>query len=233
MTWAALAGVVIAFWDRFAGTVNRRYVWVLVLGGLGTFIGIAAGGRIFGHYLMQLIPFSVPFVALAVAWVGRRYRGLSWLALALMALWWGEPLARKYLHHARRLERGEPLWNDPATQLVRYLDQAGARGRPLFLLDAHIGYWLLDSPVPTRVGHPSNLGRTAMTRMIEGSDWHACGEFDSIFARGPWYVVVPEDRSTLGLDRKAERCLNEHLAAGYQRHETIDRLVVYRRQPQP
>lgn len=206
----------------------RRTAWILLGGGLATLAGICAGGRVFGHYLMQLLPFAAPLFAAALWMVGRRSRLAAGLLLVVLVIWWGEPLARKYLHHVRRVQAGEPLWNDPALQVVRYLDQAGARGRPLFLLEAHIAYWMLDSLPPSRVGHPSNFARTGLTRAVEGAHWTAAAEFDAIFNRAPEFVVVPEDMTRLGLDAGLRADLNRRLAEGYREVETIAGLRVFR-----
>ncbi len=225
-----VAGMAVGWMRRTATPVTGRMVVVLLLGGLGTMAGICAGGRIFDHYLMQTLPFSAPLFALAVEALGRRRRFVSVLALAFVVLWWGEPLARKYLHHARRLEAGEPLWNDPAIQLARYLDQAGARGQTLYLTDAHIAYWLLDAKVPTRIGHPSNIGRPAMIRALAGPAWTACAEYESIFAQKPVFVVLSSNPALPRVERDGLDCLHAKVDAEYRRHGTVDYLQIYRRQ---
>ncbi len=216
-----------------AGSGERRMVAVLLLGWLATFVGVAAIGHVFGHYLMQLLPFAAPLFACAGAGLYRPGRPLAGLAALLALLWWGEPLARKYLHHARRLADGEPLWADPATRLVDYLDRAGMRGQPLFLADAHIAYWLLDSRVPTRIAHPSNLGRADLTRAVAGEHWSASAELDAIFAQHPQFVVLPDDMRLLSLDRAARHSLDAHLASGYQPVEAIGHLHLYRLREPP
>lgn len=227
-TLGLLAGAVGLLAGRGFTTTTRRTAWVLVGGGLATLAGICAGGRVFGHYLMQLLPFVAPLFAAAGFLVARRSRWVAGLLLVVLAVGWGEPLARKYLHHVRRVQAGEPLWNDPALQLVRYLDQAGARGRPLFLLEAHIGYWMLDSIPPSRVGHPSNFARTGLTQAVEGANWSAAAEFDAIFDRAPVFVVVPEDMTRLGLTQGLRAGLFRRLAAAYREVATIEGLRVFR-----
>lgn len=225
-----VAGLVFGWMRRAATPVAGRMVVVLLVGWLGTMAGICAGGRVFDHYLMQVLPFSAPLLAVAVEALGRRWRILSVMALAFVLFWWGEPLARKYLHHVRRLEAGEPLWNDPAIKLARYLDQAGARGQTLYLTDAHIAYWLIDAKVPTRIGHPSNIGRPAMMRALAGPAWTACAEYESIFAQKPAFVVLSKNPSLPRVDRDGLDCLHRELATAYRLHGIVDYLHIYGRQ---
>lgn len=226
-------GVVIglfAAWRRRPGTpVAGRLTVILAAGWLGTMAGICAGGRVFDHYLMQVLPFSAPLFAVAVEAVGRRWRLASVLVLLLLAVGWGEPLARKYLHHARRLAAGEPLWNDPATRLTDYLERAGTRGQTLYLTDAHIAYWLLDAKVPTRIGHPSNIGRPAMMRALAGPAWTACAEYEAIFAQQPRFVVLSSNPALPRVEREGIECLHRELASAYQLHGVVEYLRIYRR----
>lgn len=229
LTLGVGAGVILlALCPVYGGSARRMLVY-LVVGGAVTLAGICAGGRIFGHYLMQMLPFLAPLFAVAIRDAGARWKLGSWLVLLYPLLAWSEPVARTYLHHARRLAAGEPLWNDPASRVVRYLDQAGARGAPLFLATAHIGYWLLDSVPPTRVGHPSNLGRPRMTRAVEGSDWHARDELAKIFEQEPRFVVLPTDMKILNLDGQARAFLRAQVARDYRLEQTLGDALVYRR----
>lgn len=229
LTTSVLLGTIFILVRPVYGGSARRTLAMLLVGGAVTLAGICAGGRIFGHYLMQMLPFTAPLFAVAVRDVGARWKSLSWLVLLFPLITWGEPVARTYLHHARRLAAGEPLWNDPASRVVRYLDQAGARGEPLFFATAHIGYWLLDSVPPTRVGHPSNLGRLRMTRAVEGADWQASDELVKIFGRQPRFVVLPDDMKLLNLDGPARAFLRARLEQDYRLDQTTGDALVYRR----
>lgn len=213
----------------FAAGVNRRMALVLVAGWLGTGAGIAAGGWLFEHYLIQLLPFMAPFFAITFARLARSRRRAAALAVMLCCAWWCAFLARPYLHHVRRLRAGEGFRDDPPARLVAHLDRAGARGKTLFIADAHIAYWLLDAEVPTRIVHPSNMGRPAMMRAVFGPQWTAAAELDSIFARAPAFVVLPDELNLLDLDADAQRRLRDHLNAAYRLDTSIAQLRVYAR----
>lgn len=207
---------------------GRRMAVILLLGWLGCFVGISAGRRVSGHYLIQLLPFMAPVFGLAVAGLARRWQARSRLAVSLVMVWWGVPVTAAYVGHARRLAVGMPLWSDRATNVTRYLDAAGARGEVLFLADAHIAYWLLDAKVPTRNIHPSNLGRVEMMRALEGPEWTTCGEFVAIFAQRPRFVALPLHGPTRW-DATASACLQAQLEADYQPDRVIDQVLIYRR----
>lgn len=208
--------------------VSRRMTVILLLGWLGTCASISAGGHVFGHYLIQLLPFGAPLFATAVVALGHRRPALSQVAVCLVAVWWGVPVSLAYIQHARRLQAAAPLWSDRATKVTQYLDAAGARGEVLFLADAHIAYWLLDAKVPTRNIHPSNFGRVAMLRALEGTTWTACGEFAAIFAQHPQFVTLPL-HGPQRWDASASACLAAHLRAGYQLDRVIEQVQIYRR----
>ncbi len=207
---------------------GSRMATILLLGWLGSCVGISAGGRVFGHYLIQLLPFGAPLFAVAVAGLDHRRPVLSRVAALLVVSWWGVPVSLAYVGHAQRLLAGMPLWSDRATNVTRYLDAAGARGEVLYLADAHIAYWLLDAKVPTRSIHPSNLGRVEMMRALEGPTWTTCGEFAAIFAQRPTFVALPL-HGPKRWDAAASACLQAHLSAGYRPDRVIDQVQIYRR----
>lgn len=233
LTLGFLAGAVLQLVGRSGEGRNRRVALLLVAGWLGTAAGVAAGGALFPHYLMQLLPFMAPLLACALAGLAGRSRIIAAAMTLALVLGWCACLARPYLHHVRRLAAGAPLLNDPPARLAAYLEQAGARGQPLFLLDAHVVYWLLDSEPPTRIVHPSNLGRGAMMRAVLGPQWTAEGELDAIFARRPLFVVLPKDLRLLNLDAGAQRHLLERVAASYRLETVIAHLRVFRRLDPP
>jgi len=224
----ALAGAVLAWRQGPAGGPARRFTAILVLGAAATAAGISSGGRIYGHYLVQLLPFAAPLCAVAAAAAWRRRTPLA-LALGLaVAASWGVPLAAAYAGPLGRLARGEPLWNDPASRVTAYLEAAGGRGQVMYLAEAHIAYWLLDAPMPLRIAHPSELGRLSVMRVVEGPDWTPCGEFAAIFARRPAFVVLPVG-GPRRWDDSAAACLARQLAEGYRAERVVDNLQVLRR----
>lgn len=239
-SWVTMASVLPLMTSVLLGTIfilvrpvyggsARRTLAMLLVGGAATLAGICAGGRIFGHYLIQMLPFAAPLFAVTIKDVGARWRALSWLVLLFPLIAWSEPVTRTYLHHVRRLAEGQPLWNDRAMRVVRYLEQAGARGQTLFLAEAHIGYWMLDSIPPTRVGHPSNLGRTAMTSAVVGPEWSSLRELAAIFDQQPAFVVLPQETNILKLEAEARAYLWQRVEQDYQLVQTVDDLLIYRR----
>lgn len=233
LTLGFLAGAAMQLLGRAGQDRNRRVAAVLVTGWLGTAAGVAAGGALFTHYLLQLLPFMAPLLACALARTAGRSRAIAGVLTLALVLGWCACLARPYLHHYRRLVAGEPLCNDPPARLTAHLEQAGARGQTLFLADAHVAYWLLDAVPPTRIVHPSNLGRGAMMRAVLGPQWTAEGELDAIFARRPLFVVLPKDLRLLNLDAGTQRYLLDLVAASYRLDKVIEHLRVFRRLDPP
>lgn len=227
----ALAGALLA-WRQGPGSPGRRMAVILVAGAAATAAGICTGGRIYGHYLVQLLPFAAPLCAVAAARAWRR-RTPATLALSLaVAASWAAPLAAAYAGPLGRLARSEPLWNDPASRVTAYLEEAGGRGQVMFLAEAHVAYWLLDAPLPLRIAHPSELGRMSVMRVVEGPDWTTCGGFAAIFARHPAFVVLPTG-GPQRWDDAAATCLDQQLSEGYRLERVIDNLRVFRRREDP
>ena len=170
-----------------------------------------------------------PLFAVALSPLARARRSALVLASVALCVWWGALLARPYLHHLRRWQAGKGFRDDPPARLVAHLEREGARGKTLFIADAHIAYWLLDAEVPTRVVHPSNLGRPAMMRAVFGPQWTAASEIDAIFAREPAFIVLPADLALLDLDGDARQHLTDRLDASYRFDTSIAQLRVYAR----
>ena len=98
------------------------------------------------------------------------------------------------------------------------------------MLTDHIVYWLTDTESPTRLAHPSNIGRRYFLEMALGKNATTESELNNIFQKSPEFVVLP---STLWfLDDSGKQELNKLLDARYTLATQIWKRKIYRIRPE-
>ena len=94
------------------------------------------------------------------------------------------------------------------------------------MLTDHIVYWFTNWEAPTRLAHPSNIGRRYLLEMALGQNATTESELDNIFQKAPEFVVLP---STLWfLDESGKHHLNKLLDARYMLAIQIQKRKIYR-----
>jgi 4-amino-4-deoxy-L-arabinose transferase-like glycosyltransferase len=213
---------------RQAGDAERRGFGVVSLFAVGTAVGIAKGGAVAEHYMIQLVPFAALFGASLVdRWprYGRRAVLVVTSVAAAVSL---RPVLVEYRTLVVRLMAGEELRQGPEYEIAAYLKQEGARGRPIYLLRDQIVYWFLESfPLTRLTTHPSNIGKPALLSTVVGKGASTEGELTKVFEKNP-EVVVTEDH-VVYLTEGAQRRLERILADEYVLAKEIQGRKIFRR----
>ncbi len=204
-------------------------VQLLSLAVIGVVLSFIKGGRVNGHYLIQFHPaFLVLFAMVlikAVPPISRRWRPLLLLLLLL-------PLEsyKEYYDVARhKLERGT-FYNGEGFSVPAYLLEHHMASQPVFFLEYHIGYWLLDISPPTRAAtHPSNLCRDEAFKFYGNPRETSMEELAYIMEElQPEVVVTRYERRIFDQKEEAEnQYMLNYLAKHYKVVALVDRAEIH------
>lgn len=138
-----------------------RTIQILLVAICGVLISFIKGGRINGHYLIQLHPMLVVLIGVVISHLIHQYRPklpkvvLLFLLVALpvesyMEYW--NIFKNKYERHT--------FFNGEGFSVPNYIKDNQLDTKNILFLEYHIGYWNLDTLPPTTAAtHPSNLCR--------------------------------------------------------------------------
>ena len=126
---------------------------------VGILISYVQSGKVNGHYLIQLYPFILVPLGMAVAKlppIQKKYRPVVIILLILIPM-------ESYLEYvnifSNRLEKGS-FYNGEGIDVPRYIMDNKLETSNIFFTEYHIGYWVLDESPPTKPAtHPSNITR--------------------------------------------------------------------------
>jgi hypothetical protein len=225
-----LGGIIgLVVWLRERSTVAFRKLPLVALGvgGLATAAGVAAGGASLDHYMIQLVPFVVPLIAVAMHGLSRWHPLAACFAGGLLLVSWGATWGNAVQRPFPGPRSPEFARHDYVREMVDYLDQHGARGEVLYFLHGHIGYWLLDAVPPTRIAHPSNLTKIELSRALEHPDWSPEREIDHVFRQHPRFVILPGPVWYLDDYPEVKEHIESYLVESYERVTTIGWYRIY------
>ncbi|MCX2718288.1 ArnT family glycosyltransferase [Lentiprolixibacter aurantiacus] len=198
----------------------------------GVCFSFIKGGKINGHYLIQIYPILLLFVGSVVA----RIEGIqNWkagpVAVLLLILLPVESYKEYYAVYAYNKERGT-YFNGEGISVPDYLKKEGLDNKSVLLFEYHIGYWKLNqSPLTKAATHPSNLCRDQLFPYFENPRLTALEELKYIMEDlKPGIVVVRKDKPIF--DRKQEQAnayTSQYIQDHYVLHHTIDRAEIYLR----
>jgi len=192
-----VGGVCVAWRYRRLGHSQRHAVQVLGAAMAAVALSIFLTGIFYQRHMLQLLPFAVILAAIAYEPLCRR--GMAWqvtvlAAASLVAVLALKPVPQKWKRVLDRVQAGE-LMAGQVKDLADYLRPRCGEDCSVFLMSDHLGYWLLDKPLPTKIAHPSNLAVPYVYTLPGMRSRNPEEEFKAIFAAKPAYVVVRSAKS--------------------------------------
>lgn len=139
--------------------LKDRSIQILTVVVIGVLLSFVQAGKVNGHYLIQLYPFILIPLGIAVAKfppIQKKYRTVITILLILIPM-------ESYLEYgniiSNKLKKGS-LYNGEGIEVPRYIEEHTLETRDIFFTEYHIGYWVLDEAPPTKAAtHPSNITR--------------------------------------------------------------------------
>jgi hypothetical protein len=149
------------------------------------------GGLPFTHYLIQLVPF-MSLTASSILCSTKSFNArLIIMGMVLLALITSmPPIITEYEIIISRVLDGLPINHGTAYAVADYIRQHNVNRKPVYMMDDHIVYWLLDlKPLSKSTTHPSNISREYLLKVLVGPGTTTEMELAKIFDKKPLFIV--------------------------------------------
>ncbi len=207
-------------WLDFKNTTHT----VLLVAIIGVLVSFLKGGRINGHYLIQLYPMLLVLLAVTVHTLSTNYKPK--LPKALLFLLFLIPV-ESYLEYANIVQskfKSGTFFNGEGFTVPDYIHNNQLEKEHILFLGYHIGYWNLESLPPTKAAtHPSNICRDELFPFFDNERGTAIEELRYIMEeQRPKTIVVRQGRRVF--DKKEEQ-LNKYIDAYLLKHYRVHAVV--------
>ncbi|WP_075591112.1 ArnT family glycosyltransferase [Labilibacter marinus] len=182
-----------------------KNVLLLSIFTLGVLFMLMKGGKVNGHYLLQLYPFMWFFILELGSLINfskiRKAGFLLWILVLLPA----EAYIEYYKMGESIAKRGT-LYHGETFEVVDYIQKDEPELENAFFAYFHIGYWLMDIQPPTKIAtHPSNLLRPYLYDIVKGTHGSPMAEMKYLLEEvQPTFVVNKYERLPFGGRKSAE-----------------------------
>jgi hypothetical protein len=187
----------------------------VVIAGVG--LSMALAGWFYEHHTLQLLPFACLLALETYERItSRRWRIAlgAWVVVTTgLAM---QDVAREGLGLLRRAG-SDNLMTGPAGELADYLRDRCGPDCSVFLLTDHLGYWLLDKPLPTQLAHPAMIMAPYVYAVPGMRSASPEEELRAIFAQEPTFVVRAVETEEWWLDGAGEDLVLPFLERRYER----------------
>ena len=217
-------------WKRnYLDFKNTTMQW-LSLAVVGIVFSFIKGGRINGHYLIQLHPIFMILFAIFVSQIAIlkkwNYRPYVFFMLLLLPV-------ESYMEYGNiirtKITRGT-FFNGEGITVPQYIKAHKINTENILFLGYHVGYWLLHENPPVRSAtHPSNICRNELFPFYDNPRETAVEELKYIMEEvQPKTVVIRKNRSIFDPHLIAENTyINAILKNDYEPPITVDMAEIY------
>lgn len=217
-------------WKRnFLDFKNSTLQWVslVVVGIVFSFI---KGGRINGHYLIQLHPIFMVLFAIFISQISYlkkwNYRPYVFFLLLFLPM-------ESYLEYGNiiktKINRGS-FFNGEGISVPNYIKEHQIDTKNILFLGYHVGYWSLDAKPPVKSAtHPSNICRNELFPFYDNQRETAVEELKYIMeVLQPQTVVIRKNRSIFDPQLLEEnKYIDNQLQEKYNKPITVDLAEIY------
>jgi len=219
-------------WKKRYIDFKKPAVQILFIAIIGVVLSFMKGGRVNGHYLIQLHPLLIIFVGIAaskISWPRTvRFKKLILVVLVLIP-------AETYLEYANiiknKISKGT-FYNGEGISVPAYITENKLDKKNILFLEYQIGYWFLNVSPPTKIAtHPSNLCKDELFKFFDNPRKTSVAELQYIMeVLRPKTIVIRGDRPIFN-KREVEQnaYLNAYLAKYYKIHAKVESAKILQR----
>ncbi len=162
-TCLIIIGFFLWAWKKKYLDLKNRHVQVLFVTVIGILFSFVRGGKINGHYLIQVYPALLILVGMVLVTIPLlkkiKWKPYYFLILLLVPM---ESYLEYYAILKHKVEKGT-YFNGEGIEVPRYIQDHDLDSSNILFLEYHIGYWLLDKKPLTKIStHPSNICKVEM-----------------------------------------------------------------------
>lgn len=211
---------------------KNRTIQLLLVALIGVLFSFAKGGRINGHYLIQLHPMLLILVAIVSYNLVMQYKPKLPVYAAFIALLIP---AESYLEYANVLQNKYnkgTFFNGEGFAAPQYILEHNLDTENIMFFEYHIGYWNLDTLPPTTAStHPSNICRNELFTFYGNPRKNSVEEIKYIMHElRPQTVVIRKGRRIFDKKEIEENeYINTYLDKHYKVIATVDNAEILQR----
>lgn len=206
-------------------------IQILLIVFSGVMISFIQAGKVNGHYLIQLFPFILIPIGIAVGKLPPLKENYKIVIIFFFVLL---PM-EAYLEYANiisnKIEKGS-FFNGEGIDVPNYIIENNMETKNIFFTEYHIGYWVLGETPPTKAAtHPSSIGREELFPFMNNPRKTRIEELSYILeVLQPKTIVARKgkrifDKKMVDLNTYIDNYLEQY----YTLSKTIDRGLIYQR----
>ena len=227
-----VAGFLFLSWKKGWIDFKNRAVVLITISIFGVLISFLKGGRINGHYLIQVYPMLVIFSAIAVQSMLATYKPKIPKVLLFILLLIPIESYLEYVNIVQNRYQKGSFFNGEGFTVPEYITDMGLEKKNMLFLGYHIGYWNLNSVPPTKAStHPSNICRDELFPFFDNPRENSIQELRYIMEElRPKTIVVRQGRRIF--DKKEEEeneYIDAYLAKHYSVHAVVEKAEILQR----
>ncbi|MEP2056283.1 MAG: glycosyltransferase, partial [Maribacter litoralis] len=211
---------------------KSRNVQLLLIAIIGVLFSFVKGGRINGHYLIQLHPMLLILVGVVVYNLIRQYKPKLPAYLAFIALLIPAESYLEYVNVIKnKIEKGT-IFNGEGFAVPQYILEHNLETENVLFFEYHIGYWNLNTLPPTTAStHPSNICRNELFTFYGNPRKNSVEEIKYIMHElRPQTVVIRKGRRIFDKKEVEENeYIETYLAKNYKVIATVDNAEILQR----
>ncbi|WP_424003208.1 ArnT family glycosyltransferase [Maribacter sp. IgM3_T14_3] len=211
---------------------KSRTVQLLIIAILGVLFSFVKGGRINGHYLIQVHPMLLILVGIVIYNLIINYKPKLPVYVAFIALLIPAESYLEYVNIIKnKFEKGT-FFNGEGFSATQYILEHNLDTKNILFFEYHIGYWNLDTLPPTTAStHPSNICRDELFPFFDNPRKNSIEELTYIMEElQPKTVVIRKGRRILDKKEIEENeYIDAYLAQHYRVYATVDNAEILQR----
>ncbi|WP_158974639.1 glycosyltransferase family 39 protein [Cellulophaga sp. L1A9] len=211
---------------------SNTAIQLLSLVTIAVYLSFVKGGRLNGHYLIQLYPTLLILVGMAVSKIPVVVKKIHKVFIVLLLLIIPiESYVEYFAIIKNKIEKGT-FYNGEGIEVTNYLKENNIDFNNILFTEYHIGYWFLNANPPTKAAtHPSNICRSELFPYSENPRKTVFEEIQYILEIKQPQIIVKKEGSQL-LDKRLideNIYVNAYLEKKYTPIKTIGKAVLYQR----
>lgn len=217
-------------WKKKRIDFKNNTIQLLTIAIIGVLFSFLKGGKINGHYLIQLYPILIILIAIVIAQIDffqkAIYKPVAIIVLLLLPF---EAYKEYYAIINHKIERGT-FFNGEGISVPNYLLKNKLNDNTVFFAEYHIGYWKLNQNPPTKAAtHPSNITRDHIFPFYDNPRTTAMAELRYILEdQKPQIIVTRRNKLVFNKRHVALNIyINTYLQQHYSLLQTIDNAEIY------
>lgn len=219
-------------WKKGWIDFKKRAILLITIAIIGVLLSFLKGGRINGHYLIQIYPMLVILSVFAIKSIISLYSLKIPQVFVFILLLIPIESYLEYVNIVRnKIEKGS-FFNGEGFTVPEYITNNGLQKKNMLFLGYHIGYWNLNSLPPTKAAtHPSNICRDELYPFFDNPRKNSLQELRYIMEElRPKTIVVRQGRRVF--DKKEEeenKYIDAYLAKHYTVHAVVENAEILQR----